>query len=442
MADLLVKLNEVRNIINSRVFERAEETDGILLAVLAGVNMLFLGDVGTAKTYQLQIAGKLLGLRMFDILLSETTQPAQIFGPTDIPALAMGKQQTKYIGYAPDAEIVFFDEIFKANSTVLNPLLWLINEKQFRDGDNGVRRVPLLSAFAASNEIPSDDIMKACYDRFLLRYVVKYLKDESNVKALIKSSLTVEDAQELKPILTLPQILKLRDFTRKIIVPDKVRDLAIAIRRNVEMAMGYEISDRRFTQAFRVMQASAVLARRKEVRTVDVEVLSHILWNDWAHVDKVRQLVGAQTSDDTAIVSTHIERAQLLKSQLMQTTRPKRQLAELKVILREVSQLHGWSARKAVSEIKSTIRMYRHLLNERKEFHVVQFLDTSTGTDRRTYVFKVSSSTSNMWPVAVLRSLGLKYRRKMNYWYYPHNSCTALAEKLVKHGSSLKLTKM
>ncbi|NIO11306.1 MAG: AAA domain-containing protein, partial [Deltaproteobacteria bacterium] len=56
----------------------------------------------------------------------------------------------------PEAHIAFLDEIFKANSSILNAILTLINERLFHNGKDVVS-VPLLTLFGASNELPEDD---------------------------------------------------------------------------------------------------------------------------------------------------------------------------------------------------------------------------------------------------------------------------------------------
>ncbi|HIQ13739.1 MAG TPA: hypothetical protein EYH44_05110 [Thermoprotei archaeon] len=51
----------------------------------------------------------------------------------------------------PEAEIAFIDEIFKANSAILNSMLSIIKERIYHDGGIAVK-VPLNTLIAASNE--------------------------------------------------------------------------------------------------------------------------------------------------------------------------------------------------------------------------------------------------------------------------------------------------
>lgn len=84
------------------------------------------------------------------VLLSVSAPAQLVKWGTDLnlqPAQLAGLENDLYVrktdGYLPTAEVAFIDEIFKANSAILNALLTLLNERMF---DNGNERldVPLL----------------------------------------------------------------------------------------------------------------------------------------------------------------------------------------------------------------------------------------------------------------------------------------------------------
>lgn len=70
----------------------------------------------------------------FEYLLTRFTEPNEIFGPFDIRKLKDGELITNTEGMLPEASMVFLDEIFNANSAILNSLLMALNEKIFRRG--------------------------------------------------------------------------------------------------------------------------------------------------------------------------------------------------------------------------------------------------------------------------------------------------------------------
>src|SRR5947209_8234374 len=89
-------------------------------------------------------------------------------GPPDIARLREGVVATVTTGMLPEAEFAFLDELFNANSAILNNLLTVLNERIYRRGAE-THRLPLLSLFSASNHLPEEDALKALFDRFLLR---------------------------------------------------------------------------------------------------------------------------------------------------------------------------------------------------------------------------------------------------------------------------------
>src|SRR5439155_26833281 len=81
-------------------------------------------------------------------------------------------------GMLPEAEFVFLDELFNANSAILNNLLSVLNERVYRRGAE-THALPVLSVFSASNHLPEDEALKALFDRFLLRCHVEDLRREA-----------------------------------------------------------------------------------------------------------------------------------------------------------------------------------------------------------------------------------------------------------------------
>ena len=107
----------------------------------------------------------------FERLLTRFSTPEELFGPLSLKALEEDRYERLTDGFLPTAGVAFLDEVFKANSAILNALLTLLNEREFDNGA-GRQRTPLVAVVAASNEVPSDEALHAFFDRFLLRVPV------------------------------------------------------------------------------------------------------------------------------------------------------------------------------------------------------------------------------------------------------------------------------
>jgi len=174
---------------------REEEARVIVLALMTGEHAVLIGKPGTAKSALIRRSAQLLNARLFMYLLTKFTEPSELFGPLDLVALKEGRYVRITKGKMLEADIIFLDEIFKANSAILNSILSILNERIFYDGYSEIK-VPLWSLFGASNEVPDDPELEALYDRMLLRQYVKPVSED-----LWKDLLDYEWALERKMIL-------------------------------------------------------------------------------------------------------------------------------------------------------------------------------------------------------------------------------------------------
>src|SRR6185503_12552096 len=109
-----------------------------------------------------------------------------LFGAVSLKALEEDDHRRLTTHKLPEAHIAFLDEVFKASSSILNTILTVMNERRFHNGRE-VAPVPLLTLFAASNELPEDDELLALHDRFLLRFVVEYLEEDFRFLKLLQT---------------------------------------------------------------------------------------------------------------------------------------------------------------------------------------------------------------------------------------------------------------
>src|SRR5215468_973543 len=160
---LPARLAQIARSLESKFLGKEEVIRLLLIATIAGEHAVLIGPPGTAKSALIRMFARLLQAHYFECLLTRFTEPNEIFGPVDIAAFREGRYQRRTEGMLPDSEIVFLDEVFKSNSAILNALLTLLNERKYTSGGQ-ILRCPLISVFAASNEVPGDETLNAIFD--------------------------------------------------------------------------------------------------------------------------------------------------------------------------------------------------------------------------------------------------------------------------------------
>ena len=275
------RMRQVADTLRQTFIGKDEVIRLMCIAVVAGEHCVLIGPPGTAKSALIRMLAKLMESTYFEYLLTRFTEPNEIFGPVDIKAFREGTYRRNVKGMLPEAEIVFLDEIFKSNSAILNALLTLLNERKFASGGT-VMDCPVISVFAASNEVPADETLGAIFDRFLLRVHSDNL-DAYHFNDLLLRGIDLEvrqlEKKELAPIVVARELADLRArFGRQMQFSDDIlasyKGLVFQIR-----AEGISLSDRRVVKILKLLAASAFLDGRKQADASDLFVLKHI-WNN------------------------------------------------------------------------------------------------------------------------------------------------------------------
>ncbi len=161
---------------------------------------------------------------------------------------------------------------------------WLYS--MYETGDKSVYEgrtypIPVVSFFAASNEIPNfsdpqEKILEALYDRLELKVVTDNIADRDKRLTVLADKQAGRSGQTAASI-TLDELERMQQEVADIPVPDAANELADDILCQLRKD-GIPVSDRKYLNYYPIAQARAWLSGHAQVESQDLLALKNYLW--------------------------------------------------------------------------------------------------------------------------------------------------------------------
>jgi MoxR-like ATPase len=221
--------------------------DRLLVGLLANGHVLLEGVPGLAKTMSVRTLATAIQASFHRIQFTPDLLPADIVG-----TLIYSPQDGKYHATKGPvfANFVLADEINRAPAKVQSALLETMQERQVTLGGE---TMPLPSPFlvlATENPIDQEGtypLPEAQVDRFMFKVLLDYPSFEEERRILDRMAFTAPTA-DVKPVVSLSEILAARKLVDDVHVDDKIRDYIVHLVFATRKPQEYKLDLKHFIQ--------------------------------------------------------------------------------------------------------------------------------------------------------------------------------------------------
>ncbi len=259
------KVARIREEIGKEIVGQKDVVDHLLMALVAGGNVLLEGVPGLGKTRLVKALGRVLNLPFSRIQFTPDLMPADITGTNIIVKSDIGNGFSFQKGPLFSA-IVLADEINRATPKTQSALLEAMQEHSVTVGGVTHKLPEPYFVLATQNPIEQEGtypLPEAQLDRFLFKLIVPF-PTLSELGSIM--DMTVSDgAQEAESVAEGEDILSLRTISRQVPVARAVQEFALKLVLNThpEIEESPEIARKylRFGASPRAGQAILMTAR-------------------------------------------------------------------------------------------------------------------------------------------------------------------------------------
>ena len=224
------KIALVRDEIAKDVVGQSEIVDNVIIAIVAGGNVLLEGVPGVGKTRLVRSLGQVLSLPFSRIQFTPDLMPSDVTGSNIVEKDDAGKLNTKFRPGPIFANLVLADEINRATPKTQSAMLEVMQEHKVTVSGKTYKIKEPFFVLATENPIEQDGtypLPEAQMDRFMFKLLVGF-PSTSDVADIVR--MTQHTMKETASgVITGEEILEMRELAKSVPVVEEVLMYAASI---------------------------------------------------------------------------------------------------------------------------------------------------------------------------------------------------------------------
>ena len=223
-------IENIKNEIRKDIVGQDDVVDNVIIAIIAGGNVLLEGVPGVGKTRLVRSLGKVLNLPFSRIQFTPDLMPSDVTGTNIIQKDENGKMQTVFQEGPIFANLILADEINRATPKTQSAMLEVMQEHKVTIANETYKMAEPFFVLATENPIEQDGtypLPEAQMDRFIFKLLMEFPTLEELANIVKMTQVTMDETASA--VVDGATILEMRELSKDVPVVDDVLNYAMSL---------------------------------------------------------------------------------------------------------------------------------------------------------------------------------------------------------------------
>lgn len=280
-------INKIRDELHKDVVGQDEIIDNVIIAIIAGGNVLLEGVPGVGKTRLVRSLGKTLGLPFSRIQFTPDLMPSDVTGTNIIEKDENGKLNSVFQKGPIFANLVLADEINRATPKTQSAMLEVMQEHKITVAKKTYQLSEPFFVLATENPIEQDGtypLPEAQMDRFMLKLIMEFPSVDELKDIVNMTQITMDETANA--VVDGATVLEMREIAKQMPVIDDVLHYAVSLVANshpevssassvAKKYLKYGASPRAAQALITCAKVKALMDGNYNVSYQDIDTLAH-----------------------------------------------------------------------------------------------------------------------------------------------------------------------